>query len=79
MTQRVSILRFGTLVVAVLFSLTVLSAEPIFENVEVVEFESVSYTNPPSPFKVKQAKKKGITLEPKIDPSIPLTQSLHKS
>jgi dienelactone hydrolase len=72
MTQRTSILRFGALAVAVLFSLTVLSAEPIFENAEVVEFESVSYTNPPSPFKVKQAKKKGITLEPKIDPSIPL-------
>ncbi len=39
---------------------------------ESVEFGSASFTIEPSPFKVKQAKKKGITLEPEIYPSIPL-------
>ena len=39
---------------------------------EPVEFRSASFTIEPSPFKVKQAKKKGITLEPEIYPSIPL-------
>lgn len=78
MTQRTSILRFGGLAVAILFSLNVLSAEPIFENAGVVEFESASYTYPLSPFKVKQAKKKGIKLEPKVEPSIPLTGFLAK-
>ncbi len=39
---------------------------------EPVEFESASATIEPSPFKVKQASKQGITLEPEIHPGIPL-------
>lgn len=62
----------ASLVVAIVFTQAAFGAQPVFESAEVVEFGSVSYTNPPSPFKVKQAKKKGITLEPKIEPSIPL-------
>lgn len=72
MTKQTSALRFGVVAVAVLFSLTVLGADRIFENAEVHEFERVSYTYPLSPFKVKQARKKGIKLEPKVEPSIPL-------
>jgi hypothetical protein len=72
LTKRSSILQFGAIAVAVLFTLETLSAQPVLENAVVVEFESVSFTYPLSPFKVKQAKKKGITLDPKIEPSIPL-------
>lgn len=39
---------------------------------ELVEFRSATFTIEPSPFKVKQASKQGITLEPEIYPSIPL-------
>ena len=42
---------------------------------EVVTFESAAFTYAPSPFKVRQAKKKGITLEPKIEASVPLRGS----
>ena len=44
---------------------------------ELVEFKSAASTIEPSPFKVKQASKKGITLEPEIFPSIPLSGFLH--
>ena len=40
---------------------------------ELVEFGSAASTIEPSPFKVKQARKKGITLEPEIYPSIAIT------
>lgn len=72
LTKQNSILQFCALAVAVLFSPGALSAQPVFENAVVVEFESVSFTYPLSPFKVKQAKKKGITFDPKTEPSIPL-------
>lgn len=54
------------------------SAEPIFKEAEVVEFKSESYTYPPTPFKVKQAKKLGIPVETKIEPSIGLVGYLAK-
>ena len=63
---------------AVLFAETAFSAQPVFEGAEVVEFGSAFYTYPPSPFKVKQAKKLGKTLEPNTEPSIPLTGYLAK-
>ena len=44
--------------------------QPVFEGAEVVEFESVFYTYPPSPFKVKQAQKLGIELELITEPSV---------
>ena len=52
--------------------------QPVFEGAEVVEFESVFYTYPPSPFKVKQAEKLGIELELITEPSIRLTGYLAK-
>lgn len=78
MAQRTLALRFSAFAVAVSLSLSVLGAEPVFENAEAVDFESVPYTYPLSPFKVKQAKKKGITLKPEVEPSIPLKGFLDK-
>ena len=49
-----------------------------FESAEVVEFESVFYTYPPSPFKVKQAEKLGKELELVTEPSIRLSGYLAK-
>ncbi len=45
---------------------------------EVVEFDSAAFTYAPSPFKVRQAKKEGITLEPMIEPSVRLVGFLAK-
>ena len=62
---------------ALALALTLIGA-PVDSNVrsataaDSVEFGSASSTIEPSPFKVKQAKKKSITLEPEIYPSIPL-------
>ncbi len=72
-----------SLVGAVIFAESAFSTQPIlegaeFEGAEVVEFESVFYTYPPSPFKVKQAKKLGKALEPNTEPSIRLTGYLAK-
>ena len=67
-----------SLVGAVIFAESAFSAQPVFEGAEVVEFESVFYTYPPSPFRVKRAKKLGIALEPKTEPSIRLTGYLAK-
>ena len=78
MAQRTLALQFSALSVGVSLSLCVLGAELVFENAEAVEFESVPYTYPLSPFKVKQAKKKGITLNPEVEPSIPLKGFLDK-
>jgi dienelactone hydrolase len=61
-----------SLAVVTLSAKTASSADPIFVDAEVVEFESVPYTYTPSPFKVKQAKKLGKTLEVKIEPSVPV-------
>ncbi len=67
-----------SLVGAVMFAETAFSTQPVIEGAEVVEFESVPYTYPPSPFKLKRAKKLGIALEPEIEPSIRLTGYLAK-
>ena len=67
-----------SLVGAVMFAETAFSAQPVFEGAEVVEFESAAFTYTPSPFKVRQAKKKGIALEPTIEPSVPLLGFLAK-
>ena len=73
------------LVGAVIFAETAFSAQPVFEGAEVVlegaeavEFESVFYTYPLSPFKVRQLKKLGKELEPNTEPSIRLTGYLAK-
>jgi hypothetical protein len=65
-----------SLVVAMLFTETALSADSIFVGAEKVEFESVSFAYTPSPFKVKQAKKLGKILEVKTEPSISVTAYL---
>jgi hypothetical protein len=44
-------------VVAIIFAEIAFSAQPVFNGAEVVEFDSVSYTYAPSPFRIKQAKK----------------------
>jgi dienelactone hydrolase len=58
-------------------------AEPAFSTLffsgaEKVNFDSVAYTYPPSPFKVKQAKKLGIPVKTNTELSIPLTGYLAK-
>lgn len=58
------------LLATIVFAERVFSADPIYVDAEVVAFESASYTHPPSPFKVKQAKKLGIPAEVKIEPSV---------
>ena len=58
---------------AMVFAETAYSADSIFSDAEVVQFESVSFTYTPSPFKVKQAKKLGIPVEVKTEPSVSLT------
>ena len=67
-----------SLVGAVIFAETALSAQPVLAGAEVVEFESVAYTYPPTPFKIKQAEKLGIPVETKTEPSIRLTGYLGK-
>jgi len=61
------------LVAAIVFAETAFSADPIYVDAEIVEFDSASYTHPPSPFKVKQAKKLGIPVEVKTEPSVSIT------
>ena len=76
MTIKFDWLRFAitaSLVAIIVFARTASSADPIFVDAEVVEFESVSFTYTPSPFKVKQAKKLGIPVEVKTEPSVLLT------
>jgi hypothetical protein len=58
-----------SLLVTIIFIENAFGADPIFTDAEVVEFDSAPYTYTPSPFKVKQAKKQGKTLEVKIEPS----------
>ncbi len=55
------------------FTETAFSSDPIFADAEVVEFESVSFTYTPSPFQVKRAKKLGIPVKVKTEPSVSLT------
>lgn len=68
----------ASLVASIVFIKTAFSADPIYVEAEVVEFESVSYTYTPSPFKVRQAKKLGVPVEIKTEPSISLTGYLAK-
>jgi hypothetical protein len=58
------------LLTVIVFTDTALSADPIFVDAEVVEFESVSFTYTSTLFKVKQAKKLGIPVEVKTEPSV---------
>ena len=60
------------LVATILFAETTFSADPVYVDTQVVKFESAPYTYPPSPFKVRQAKKLGIPVEIKIEPGVPL-------
>ena len=62
---------------AISFAETAFSA-PVFSGAEKVDFDSVAYTYPPSPFKVKQAKKLGILVKTNTEPSIPLSGYLAK-
>ncbi len=43
---------------------------------DTVEFESASFTIPLSPFKIRQAKKQGIEITPKVHPSVNLTGAI---
>jgi dienelactone hydrolase len=61
------------LVTAILLAENLFGAESMYAGIEVVEFESVSYTYPPSPFKVKQAAKLGIPVEVKTEPAVTLS------
>jgi dienelactone hydrolase len=63
----------ASLVVAMVCAETALSAEPVFADAEIIDFESVSYTYTPSPFKVRQAKKLGIPVETKTEPGVSLS------
>ena len=76
MTIKIDWLRFtitASLIATIVFTRTASSAAPIFAGSEVVGFESVSFTYTPSPFKVRQAKKLGIPVEVKTEPSVSLT------
>lgn len=63
---------------AMLLTTMAYSAEPLFESADIVEFESSAFIYPPSPFKVKRAKKLGIEIEIESEPSVPLTGYLAK-
>lgn len=76
MMIKIDWLRFAitaSLVATIVFTRPASSATPIFAGSEVVQFESVSFTYTPSPFRVKQAKKQGIPVEVKTEPSVSLT------
>lgn len=51
------------LVASMVFIKPSFNADPIYAEAEVVEFESVSFTYTPSPFKVRQAKNMGVPVE----------------
>lgn len=81
MTVKNELLRVAitaSLITGVVFANSGFSADPIFADAKVVEFDSIPYTYKPSPFKVKQAKKLGKTLEVKVEPSVSLTGYLAK-
>ncbi|NNE63617.1 MAG: hypothetical protein HKN34_06000, partial [Gammaproteobacteria bacterium] len=81
MTFKNDLLRIAIitgLVTAIVITKSAHSAEPVFVDAELIEFESASYTYPPSPFKIKQAKKLGIPVEVKTDPSVSLTGYLER-
>ena len=81
MTFKSELLRVSitvSLFTGIIFANSAFSADPIFADEEVIEFDSISYTYKPSPFKVKQAEKLGKTLEAKVEPSVSLTGYLAK-
>ena len=81
MTIKNDLLRvtvIASLVALIVFIKTSFAADPIYADAQVVEFDSASYTYTPSPFKVRQAKKLGVPLETKTEPSISLTGYLGK-
>ncbi len=53
-------------------------ARPVFQGARQVQFDSLPYTYPPSPFKVKRAKKLGIPVEVETEPSVRVTGYLVK-
>ncbi|MFT5220542.1 MAG: hypothetical protein ACI9LO_002121 [Planctomycetota bacterium] len=68
----------ASLVASIVFIKTVSAADSIYLEADAVEFESASYTYTPSPFKIRLAKKLGIPVEIKTEPSISLTGYLAK-
>ncbi len=60
------------LIASALCGNTAFSSDPIYVDAQAVEFGSISYTYTPSPFKIKQAKKMGIPVEVKTEPSVSL-------
>ena len=62
-----------SLLAAIVFAETAFGGESIYAEAEVVEFDSVSFTYAPSPFRVKQAKKLGKPVEVKTEPAVSLT------
>jgi len=68
----------ASLVTSIVFIKTAFGADPIYVEAEGVEFESASYTYTPSPFKVRHAKKLGVPVEIKTEPSISLNGYLGK-
>ena len=81
MTNKNDLLRLAiisSLVTSIVFIETTFGADPIYAEAEAVEFESASYTYTPSPFKVRQAKKQGVPVEIKTEPSVSLTGYLAK-
>ena len=69
---------FFTCMVGVITFAEAAFSAPVFSGAEKVDFDSVAYTYPPSPFKVKQAKKLGIPVKTNTEPSIPLTGYIAK-
>ncbi len=57
---------------------TVSAADAIFGDAQLVQFDSAAFTYPPSPFKLKQAKKQGIEVEPKTEPAVAINGYLAK-
>jgi len=64
-------------IAAFAFALTFTSM-PVANGAEVVEFESISHTFPPSPFRAKRAKQLGVTYEGVTEPATALTGFLVK-
>lgn len=61
------------LVAAILFAGTLFGAESIYADAEVVAFDSAPFVYAPSPFRVKQAKKLGKSVELKTEPAVSLS------
>ncbi len=61
---------------AALIAALVLAPIPPSAAAELVEFESAEFTIQPSPFKLKQAKRKGIELKPDVVPGTLLSGSI---